>query len=441
MTICNILIKENDQDSYAAKIGVGEDLLDFSISSASDIMRSNVRDLFSSNNFILRHNPSDLLDFAMSIYSIDQIVSRKKYGYQGWSRHLKVHFPVADLGLWNSVRSDIEQMLSFLSGDKWQFLFRQHSNVLPIQPVLTPNPNNITKVSLFSGGLDSFISAVDLLGHNEKVAFVSHYKSGSESPKQRALYSLLETKYGQSAFLKNQFYVQPNQKHQKATKEDSSRARSFLFLVLGISVANSLGNNIELVIPENGLISLNIPLTQTRLSSHSTRTTHPFYLSLFKKVIQALGISNPIINPYQFQTKGEMMLNCNDRVFLQQHYADTLSCSHPDNSRFVSGSRPGKHCGYCVPCIIRQAAEHAAGRIKTDYARHIKTHPPDPTTKTGRDLRAFKMALIEINNLPHHSMMLRILRSGPLPFTSQNELSNYIAMYKRGMQEVGSFLQ
>lgn len=440
MIIWNILVRENEQDTFSPLADANERTLDFSVGHQSGVVQSNARALLQQNNLILLPNAADLLDFAVAIYSVDQVISRKIFGFQGWSRHIKVYFPVADENLWNSIASDIGQMLSFLSGDRWELYFRQRSVATPIQTVLNQNPNAIMKVALLSGGLDSFISAIDLLEDNQKVGFVSHYKNGSESPKQKSIYTFLELKYGNAAFIKNQFYVQPNQKHQNASKEDSSRARSFLFLVLGISVAHALGDGIELIIPENGLISLNVPLTQTRLSSHSTRTTHPFYLSAFQKVILRLGINNPLRNPYQFKTKGEMMVECLDRTFLQQYYTETLSCSHPDNSRFIKGTRPGIHCGYCVPCIIRQAAEHAAGGVRTTYAHQIKTNPPNAHTKKGRDMRAFKMAINEIEGLPHHSLMLRVLRSGPLPFNNQSELNDYVAIYERGMQEVRNFL-
>ena len=441
MRIWNILVKENDQDRYTFPDNPQEDTLDFTVGHQSGVVQSNARALLQQSNLVPSQTTGDLLDFAVAIYSVDQVISRKQYGYQGWSRHIRVHFPVHDITPWNNIKSGLEEMLSFLSGDKWEVLFRPRAQVLPVQGVIDPNPQGITTVSLLSGGLDSFISAIDLLGGSQKVAFVSHYKKGSESPKQTALYSALQSKYGQNVFIKYQFYVQPNQRHQKATKEDSSRARSFLFLVLGITVANILGDNVDLVVPENGLISLNVPLTQTRLSSHSTRTTHPFYFKKFLEVLLGLGIRNQLSNPYQFKTKGEMMLDCLDRPFLQQNYAETLSCSHPDTSRFVRGTRPGIHCGYCVPCIIRQAAENAAGGVHTTYAHQIKTSPPSASTRKGRDLRAFKMAIEEIRGFPHHSLMLRILRSGPLPFDNQAELNNYITAYQRGMQEVENFLQ
>lgn len=441
MTTCNIIIKETGQDGYAPEQQTNEKYLEFDLGNQSAMVSSYVSILFQQNNINPSATASDLMDLAIAIYTSDQILSRSQYGFQGWSRHIRLHFPVTNAHLWEGVKSDLEQMLSFLSGDKWDIIFRDRTTAKTAQSQLIQNPNGITKVSLLSGGLDSFIGAIDLLENKEKVAFVSHYKRGSESPKQTAITRALSQQYGSNSFLNYQFYVQPNQSHTLASKEDTSRARSFLFLALGLTVANTFGDQIELIVPENGLISLNVPLTQTRLSSHSTRTTHPYYLALFQKIIDALGIKNKIVNPYRFKTKGEMMIECKNKTFLAKHYPGTLSCSHPDTSRYIKGTSPGIHCGYCVPCIIRQAAEKAAGGISTNYAHQIKYNPPGPNTGKGRDLKAFKMALEEIKNIARHSMVLRVLKSGPLPFADLNELNDYISVYQRGMNEVSTFLR
>lgn len=440
MTIFNVIIKESAEDTFVVPQARNEKHITFDLGHTSDLVSSNIWDLFQTNNIIPTTSAADFMDLAIAIYTTDQIVSRKENGFQGWSRHIRIYFPVTDLMQWESVRADLIQMLSFLSGDSWEITFRQRSNNRNIQQSLIRNPNSITKVSLLSGGLDSFIGSIDLLEAKEKVAFVSHYKRGAESPKQTDVYKALEQQFGDTNIFEHKFYVQPNQSHRSASKEETSRARSFLFLTLGIVVAGSLNDNIDLIVPENGLISLNIPLTQTRLSSHSTRTTHPFYLDLFQKIVAGIGIKNRIVNPYRFKTKGEMMKQCANQQFLSAHFAGTLSCSHPETSRFVKGTKPGIHCGYCVPCIIRQAAETAFGGIKTVYAHQIKINPPSPRTGKGRDLRAFKMALEEINNLPRHSLVLRILKSGPLPFEDQQELDSYVEVYKRGMNEVKKLL-
>src|SRR5690606_28380934 len=151
---------------------------------------------------------------------------------------------------------------------------------------------------------DSFIGAIDLLVNEEKPFLVSHYKI-SERKVQERLIDGLKEKFGGNSFDSQKFWVQPNQKNEFAEKENSSRGRSFLFITLGIAVSNCLADDMELVLPENGLISLNIPLTKSRLSSHSTRTTHPYFVDGLNKTFEKLGIRNLIKNPYRFKTKGQ----------------------------------------------------------------------------------------------------------------------------------------
>lgn len=441
MIINNIIIKEDKQDSYAPAQSKAEKYLDFTVDEHSSFVSSHVPQLLKQHKIVLSQQVSDFMELSIAVYTSDQIISRGEDGFQGWSRHIRVHYPVANIASWNNVKNDLEEMLAFLSGDRWEFIFRQRSSTSRIQPLPQQNPDGITKVSLFSGGLDSFIGAVDMLENREKLILVSHYKRGSEGKAQTVTASALETQYGKNSFTNHKFFVQPKQDNALAKKEDSSRARSFLFLGLGLAIANGLGDNIELIVPENGLISLNVPLTQTRLSSHSTRTTHPYYLSLFRKIIAALGINNQVSNPYQFKTKGEMMRECKNLPFLHKHYEHTLSCSHADNSRYEKGIKPGIHCGYCVPCIIRQAAEFAIGGVKTKYVHQVKYAAPSPSTRKGRDLKAFKMALAKVETLKPHSMVLHVLKSGPLPFTDRTELNKYIDIYLRGMAEVGNFLK
>lgn len=436
MKIWNIIVK-SDTDNFSIDSIENEQILTLPINTStgeSPLLSTSVFQDFVTANIYPNNNTFDLLSIGIYVYTIDQIISRSRYGFQGWSRHFKVYLPVNNLSVWNGVKDDMEVLLSFLSGDKWELYFRQSEKLRKINHPSSINSLNVNTVSLFSGGLDSYIAAINLLEKGKKVVFVSHYKSGSESPTQTQLYNLLQSKYGTDSFIKYKFWVQPNQKHSEVSKEETSRARSFLFLTLGITIANTLGDNIEFIIPENGLISLNIPLTGTRLSSHSTRTTHPFYLETFKTILRKLGINNSFFNPFQFETKGEMMENCINKDFLKSTYGQTLSCSHPANSRFTKGQKPGIHCGYCVPCIIRKASEHKFNSSETVYAnKNINV-----LKKSGRDIRAFKLAIERISTYKKHKLVLELLKSGPLPFIDEQELNKYVGVYQRGMDEVSA---
>ena len=57
------------------------------------------------------------------------------------------------------------------------------------------------------------------------------------------------------------------------------------------------------------------------------------YMKMLQDLIAELGIHVKIKNPFQFKTKGEMILECKDREFLQEILDKTMSCSHPDVGR------------------------------------------------------------------------------------------------------------
>jgi 7-cyano-7-deazaguanine synthase in queuosine biosynthesis len=443
MNIWNIILKQDNKDHFDVSVGSNEKKLTINTGhdgGSDSLLSTKVFTEFRNQNLIILPNVKDLLHLALGVYTTDQIISRENQGFQGWSRHFKLFIPVSEIEKWNSCRKSIEELLSFLSGDKWEITFRQKQwKQEKLNLSTNTNPDNIQKVSLFSGGMDSFIGALDLLEGKNKTAFVSHYKRGSESSVQTKLYKELLKNYGRGSFTSIQFFVQPNQKHKDTSKESSSRARSFLFMCLGLGVANSLGQDVDFVIPENGLISLNVPLTGTRLSSHSTRTTHPFYIKLFKEIVYTLGLKNPIRNPYQFLTKGEMMIQCKNQTLLKSLSPKTLSCSHSEHSRYA-GLSPGIHCGYCVPCLIRQASEKKSKITGTQYVHDIIKTPPGQTTQSGSDIRAFKLALERMDGKSEQSIMFDVLSSGPVPFDDEKELIKYVEVYKRGMKEVQKFL-
>ena len=87
-----------------------------------------------------------------------------------------------------------------------------------------------------------------------------------------------------------------------------------------------LFSGIILFVCENGFISVNPPLTNTRLGSLSTRTAHPVFLKLFQRLLDAADLRVHIENPYRFKTKGEMLKECSDQEFLKKNAHITTSC-------------------------------------------------------------------------------------------------------------------
>lgn len=159
----------------------------------------------------------------------------------------------------------------------------------------------------------------------------------------------------------------------------------------------------------------------------------------FRIVITKLGLSVNIETPYQFYTKGEMLQQVKHQPTLKAGAEYTMSCSHPGVGRHVKGGNPYQHCGYCVPCIIRRASLSAAGLDNSKpYAIDVLTSPPRSDSGTGKDFRAFEMALHRAS-LADFRPFVEVLNAGPLPGDPEH-IQAYVDVYIRGMQEVRQFL-
>ncbi len=374
---------------------------------------------------------ADLVNLAVTVYAADLRIARK-YGDDRWTRDLTIHLPVSDTAAWKRARPTLVKMLEYLTGDQWQVELRQRPTATdgaPAAPGEQPSA-----VSLFSGGLDSFIGAIDLAQGNGRIALVSHYGPGVTAKIQRMVFGELE-KVCKGRLEHLRFWVHPplGEDHQG---EPTMRSRSLLFLALGTAVAATYGSAVPLVVPENGLVSLNVPLTGTRLSSLSTRTTHPHFIALYRRVLSKLGLTTPIELPYRFHTKGEMLAQAKNQDLVQNVAKLTMSCAHPEAGRHQQAA-PSLHCGYCVPCIIRRAAMEAAGVPDAPYRVDVRTSPPAADSKTGRDLRAFLMALERYSDTPRQATRFHVLDAGPLP---EGEATRYADVYIRGMEELQRFL-
>lgn len=382
---------------------------------------------------------SDFMNLSLAVYVSDQLISRNVYGYFNWSRHIKLHVPVIDKEVWGQNKEIIEQLLSFLSGDKWEVIFRSRNSYLNEALGVKPNIEN---VCLFSGGLDSFVGGINALEDNKDTVLISYHKQGGNSGEKDAqskLVKALKEEFQLKEISHLNFFVKLKKNNNSYEGEPSQRARSIIFIALGLLVANSYGDKTKLLIPENGLISLNIPLTKTRLSSYSTKTTHPKFIDNVNKLLSNLGIQNKVLNPYGFFTKGEMLQNCKRADILKKYVSKTLSCAKAGHSQQWYHAKE-KQCGFCTPCIIRRASIKKAKIENKDskYFCDIKNDPPSPVKTRGRDLRAFKIG-IERFNSDKNKGLFSLLSTGSLPGNG-NDLKNYLDVYIRGMKEVENFI-
>lgn len=374
----------------------------------------------------------DLLYISLAVFAADRLSPRLN-AQDGWSREFDIHIPVLEIDLWNASKAVLEEMLSFLSGDVWKFTFRprkitslESSHYERMQKSKI-SVKNYDQVCMFSGGLDSFIGAIDLLEANgASTLFVSHYGGGKGTKEYQ---DILKQKFIEVYKLEERDFHQYYAKVVSGV-EDTTRTRSFMFFSHAVAVASALGKPVNLVIPENGMISLNIPSTFSRLGTSSTRTTHPHYMSLFQKLIDMLDLKITLVNPYQFCTKGEMIQNCRNLSFLQANIGNTMSCSHPDNGRMLKETE-ARHCGYCLPCVIRQAAIKRAG-MNDNSSYRDSSFTQGEVSKTS--LNSYRLGLERFN--PKYAF-LTIQSSGSIT----DHIEDYTRLYTRGMRELRDYLE
>ena len=233
---------------------------------------------------------SDLIEIATYVYCADQAVTRGGTTDRGmganWRRHLRFHIPVRQPDIWLS--SEISECLSstlgFLSDDHYTFKFTKLENPPPFEryleglgdPSLKPE-----EIVLFSGGLDSLAGAVqEAVIEKKQIILVSHRSSPKIFTKQRHLFKELVRHCAGPAPLHVPVWVT---KYGDWGKEYTQRTRSFLFAALGATVAHLFGlPGIRMY--ENGVVSLNLPISAQIIGARATRTTHPMVISGFNEL-------------------------------------------------------------------------------------------------------------------------------------------------------------
>ncbi|PMD87482.1 hypothetical protein BWI97_25745 [Siphonobacter sp. BAB-5405] len=396
----------------------------------------------------------DLLNVATAVYAADTCVNRGHYSDDGWTRQLHLFVPVSNPDLWKSQEELLKQLLNFLTGDLWHISFRQSQGSITVSKrTLAPTNHHTNIVCLFSGGMDSFLGAMDLLESQERPLLVGHAKSSDVSAFRNKAFDALRNHYSTldpqliDAFVR---IGKPKENGLPIDGENTERGRSFLFLALGVACATGLpdiSQRKQLYIPENGFITLNLPLTPLRLGAYSTRTTHPYYLSLMQELFDGLDLKTTIINPFEFKTKGEMLLASADPAFAAS--VDTMSCSRPA-TRNAMLETPGKrHCGRCVPCIIRRAALKKANLPDSNEVLRSDGYPPyrtdiymealpvskDGAPGVGEHAMALKY-LSELVRTTPHFLPTAIRLTGPLSNPEES-----LAVYQRGLAEVEEVLR
>lgn len=388
----------------------------------------------------------DIFLLGCYVYGIDILLPRKVFSINGWSRDIEVEFPVESPEIFNAGKTDLEQLLSFLTGDNWNIIFAKRENAILYLHKLRGKVykdeycKSFKKVSLFSGGLDSLVGVIDQLSKSQdKLVLVSHYDAafkGAKSdqdkinlnllPRYKNRYHLIQTRVDLSEHDTNGNVIE---------NETTLRSRSFLFLAQAILVSHSIDENVDIYIPENGTISLNHPLTPSRRSSCSTRTAHPYYLIKVGEFISKLGLNHSIKNDYGMKTKGQMLEECEDRDTLLATYEDSCSCAKRGTRKDIRDIMNGtNHCGICMPCIYRRVALHKIG-LDTEIVGTDLFNPIKYPLKKLPDILAF----IDYMKKPLtiEDIEKNLLVNGTLPLEKVREYANVV---KRTRTEINEWI-
>lgn len=324
----------------------------------------------------------DLLEIASYVFTGDCATSRGQewtddQSTEAWDRDLSFVIPVRDPQFWqrSDVQNILKETLSFLSDDKYSFVFlpierdRALQNYLDFGDLEDWPFYGVDRVLMFSGGLDSLAGAVQTGRERGRTILVSHRSVTTLDSRQRRLFHELGRKYpGQMIHVP----VWIN-KERRLGRESTQRTQSFLYSALGTIVAESV-RAAGVRFFENGIVSINLPVADEVLRARASRTTHPMVLNLFTQFFGLVtSRSLQVDNPFLFNTKAEIVesVRANGAADLIQY---TCSCAHP-----MFRSKTQWHCGTCSQCMDRRFAVLASGCTEydpeTDYVSDVFAGP------------------------------------------------------------------
>ncbi|MCY3628865.1 MAG: hypothetical protein OXG94_02505 [Bacteroidetes bacterium] len=360
----------------------------------------------------------DFAVIASAVAATDKAVLRSQ-SPDGWTRKIDLHVCLADPAVWNARRSELENMLRFLTGDFWSLRFR--SGGIKPPKATKPEKKNADCVCLLSGGIDSLVGSIELTDSGMKPLFVSQVVRGDKNT---------QAKFASALGGSNRHYHWSFTAQHPGEPEKSTRARSIIFIAFAALAAGALqspnNQTVEtIVVPENGFISLNVPLGPGRLGTLSTKTTHPVFMSAVQSVWNAVGIQARLLYPYRFQTKGEMLQRCPDSEKLASLVGESTSCSRYQRYKLI-------HCGKCIPCLVRRAAFFEAQLPDTTAGGYLCDRL---SRSESKDVIAAAVAYLRYQD----EGIRRFVGSSVL-FASHSERELYEGVVARGMDELGRLL-
>jgi len=373
----------------------------------------------------------DFYKIALTVFIADCNFKRRD---KQPNRTIRILTSVSDLALWNSHKQKLEGLLYTLSGDNIVFNFVQGKSSK--RKFKFPTKESEWVVSLFSGGIDSLAGVAWLKENDIKSILVTH---SSPQTKISHIQKTLADKLV-SIFSENLEFYQINAVPvgtDLKNKESSQRLRSFLYLTIGSVFALTKGIK-RLNMFENGIMALNIPISNSRIFLN-TRTAYPVFLDMYADFVETMFATKfEVLNPFQEKTKTEVAILLKAKEF-SPLIKNTISCSKL-LSLIMSGVAVSKtwHCGVCLPCIIRRISLSKASlsRFDASYATDI-LGDFDKIDPYGR--RVILELLDFSKKLSSCRTVEEVLETFPAFFIENTDPLRLVGMYKRHVKEVRDF--
>jgi len=380
----------------------------------------------------------DLLDIGAVVYMAD-LHTKREFNL---GRRLSILMPVRNPRIWSGARMELERAVSFLGRDDLSIKFIKHKERMDrVREFSTESDSKC--VCLFSGGLDTLAGAVWALNKGLKPIFVSHYSNNLLAKNQKALIGQLEKIYESQLqhvgirISKVKCKQIQNQLPVPFKSVMMQHLRSFMFLCLATAVA--LESKIcKIYVFENGPVTLNPLFSEARVN---TRTTHPHFLAHFRELIKAIfGVELIIENPFLYLTKGEV-IDILGKPELQELVAKSISCWNWSRVPIWAKQKEivgfeGRHCGECIPCIIRRTATHHAHLWKNDadYLTDVFNQFPTLQRNTKTMVADFLRFCQNIKSLSDTELLFR---APDLSVYEEGvDSQKLVEMYKRHAQQV-----
>lgn len=363
----------------------------------------------------------DFLTLALAVNAADLAVARV-HGADGWTRSIQLEVALHDPAPFHPMSAKIAEALRFLTGDFWQLQFSDGGEPPPSSTDVQRFDADC--VSLLSGGLDSLVGAIDLTAHGRRPLFVSQMAKGDSDTQL-----LFARRIGGAD---RHLQWNHNVRLTHAT-ERSTRGRSIVFFAFAAIAADALHQQtqkeVEVYVPENGFISLNVPLNAGRVGSLSTKTTHPVFMARLQKIWDQLGIPGVLHRPYAYLTKGEMLDGCKDPALLADLAGQSTSCGRYGYYGYT-------HCGRCVPCMVRRASFKRAKLTDKTVKYKFDNLGVHGRKNGANDIGAVARAVLKVDALGASGFA-----AGQFAFADPTERREFEGVVQRGFEELGVLLR